>query len=270
MTRIESQLKKISESKKMGLMTHVIVGYPSLQKTEELVMAMVEEGVDMIELQISFSDPVADGPTILKASQEALDNGTKISDAFDLVESLRNKGVEIPLLFMTYANVVYSQGIESFMDQAKEVGIDGYILPDFPFDTPEGQLAFECAEKNNQEMIPLYAPTMDDERFEFLSGYTKNILYAVSRTGVTGTKGVSADLDEYLEKIKKNTNADIALGFGIQSAEQVNALEGKTELAVIGSHILKIFSDPKGGIEKVREFLREVKGEKTINQKDQK
>ena len=257
MTRITTQLEKIKQSGRVGLMTHVIVGYPTLKKTEELVLAMVEEGVDMIELQLPFSDPVADGPTILKASQEALDNGTKISDAFDLVESLRNKGVEIPLFFMTYANVVYSQGIENFMNQSKEVGIDGYILPDFPFDTPEGKLAFDCAQKNNQEVIPLYAPTMSDERFLFLSEFSENLLYAVSRTGVTGVKGVSSNLEEYLKKIRKNTNASIALGFGIQSAEQVHALKGKTEMAVIGSHILKIFETE--GIEKVRNFLQELK-----------
>ncbi len=256
MSRIKSQLEKISAENRMGLMTHVIVGYPTLQKTEELVLAMVEEGVDMIELQIPFSDPVADGPTILKASQEALDNGTKISDAFDLVKSLRNKGVEIPLFIMTYANIVYSQGIESFMNTASEAGVDGYILPDFPFDTPEGKLAFEISRKNGQEMIPLYAPTMSDDRFAFLSEFSENLLYAVSRTGVTGVKGVSTDLDSYLQKIRKNTDASIALGFGIQSAEQVHALKGKTEMAVIGSHILKIFE--KEGIVAVREFLKTI------------
>lgn len=264
MTRIEQQLEKIKKSGTMGLMTHVIVGYPTLAKTEELVLAMVEEGVDMIELQLPFSDPVADGPTILKASQVALDNGTKISDAFDLAKSLRNKGVEIPLLFMTYANVVYSQGIQEFIDRSHDVGIDGFILPDFPFDTPEGKFAFECAQKNNQEMIPLYAPTMSEERFQFLSGFSENLLYAVSRTGVTGTKGVSADLEGYLAKIRKyikksgGKNSSIALGFGIQSKEQVQDLYGKTEMAVIGSHIVKIFSEH--GLEKVREFLRGLRG----------
>jgi tryptophan synthase alpha chain len=255
--RIHNQLEKIKQSGKMGLMTHVVVGYPSLEKTEELVLAMVEEGVDMIELQIPFSDPVADGPTILKASQEALDTGTTVEDAFDLVESLRNKRVEIPLLFMTYANVVYSQGVENFMEISSSVGVDGYILPDFPFDTEEGQQAFEISQKKNQEMIPLYAPTMSDERFAFISQYAQNILYAVSRTGVTGVKGFSADLDEYLKKIKNHTSASIALGFGIQSAEQVHSLQGKAELAVIGSHILSIFQNE--GVEAVRTFLREIK-----------
>ncbi len=216
MIRITKQLEKIKNSEKMGIMTHVIVGYPSLEKTEELVLAMVEEGVDMIELQIPFSDPVADGPTILKASQESLTNGTKTSDAFELVTSLRKKGVEIPLLFMTYANIVYSQGIEHFINTSSAVGIDGYILPDLPFDTPEGKEAYTLAQKNNQEMIPLYAPTMSDERFTFLSKFSNNLLYAVSRTGVTGTKGVSTDLDKYLKKIRNTTtskNTSIALGF---------------------------------------------------------
>lgn len=258
MNRIKDQLETIKTKKKIGLMTHVIVGYPSLEATEEIIMAMVDEGVDMIELQIPFSDPVADGPTILKASEQALANGVSVDDAFALVKKLRDQGVKIPLLFMTYANIVMARGIEKFFAESANVGIDGFILPDFPFDTPEGQKCFCLAKENNQQMIPLYAPTMSDDRFKFLASYTQDLLYAVSRTGVTGTKGVSTDLTKYLQKIKSITDGKIALGFGIQSAKQVSDLQGKCDIAVIGTHILRLYQE--GGIELMRKFLQEITG----------
>lgn len=256
MTRIEKQLKKISEEKRIGVMTHVVVGYPSLQKTEELVIAMAENGADFIELQIPFSDPVADGPVILKASQEALDNGITTEDVFVLAKNLRKKGVKIPLIIMTYANIVMAQGIEIFIEKSKKSEIDSFIIPDLLFDTPEGKKMYELSKEKNIEMMPLYAPTMKKNRYDFLGGYSQNILYAVSRTGVTGTKGFSADLDSYLEKIKKSTEAKIALGFGIQSQEQIQNLYGIVDIAVIGSHLVKVFDEK--GVEGVSEFLQEI------------
>ncbi len=237
-------------------MTHVVVGYPSLEDTFRLVMAMVKNGVDAVELQIPFSDPVADGPTILKASEEALQNGATVEDSFILAKKLRENGVSIPLFFMTYANIVMAQGIKKFIEKSAEVGINGFIIPDLPLDTREGEEFFAICEKNNVEMIPLYAPTMSDERYNLLGKYAKNLVYAVSRTGITGVAGVSNDLENYLQKIKNSTNAKIALGFGIQSAQQVKNLEGKVEYAVIGSHILRIFQEK--GIAGVEAFLKSV------------
>lgn len=255
--RIRLQNQKIKQEKRVGIMTHVVVGYPSLQKTEELVIAMAENGADFVELQIPFSDPIADGPTILKASQDALDGGTTVQDCFDLAESLRNKGVEIPLLFMTYANIVLSQGIESFVEDSKSIGIDGFIIPDLAVDTPEGKVMYDSCQKASLEMIPLYAPTMSAERYKLLADHTQNLLYAVSRTGVTGVKGVSTDLTEYLEKIRLVTDAHIALGFGIQSHEQISDLRGKVDTAVIGSHLLRTFDEK--GIEGVKTFLQDAR-----------
>lgn len=239
-------------------MTHVVVGYPSLEDTKQLILTMIKNGVDMIELQIPFSDPVADGPTILKASQESLDSGTTVADAFMLVKELRDEGVDIPLLFMTYANIVHQYGCHNFIEKSVEVGIDGYIVPDLPFDTPEGKYFYRLATDNDQEMIPLFAPTMNSDRFEFVGNHAQNIIYAVSRTGVTGTKGFSADLTSYLEQVRSVTPKEtaIALGFGIQSKEQIEGLKGKVEIAVIGSHILNIFND--SGLKGVEDFLQDI------------
>lgn len=221
---------------------------------------MAENGADFIELQIPFSDPVADGPTILKASQIALDNGVTVEDAFILAKNLRKRGVTIPLLFMTYANIVNAYGIEKFAEHSAKVGIDGYIIPDLPFDTPEGQELFNLSQKYELEMIPLYAPTMNKNRFELLSTYAQNIVYAVSRTGVTGTKGTSSetDLDTYLNTIKNNTSqkTKIALGFGIQSHEQIKNLKDVVDTVVIGSHLVRVF-DEKGN-DGVAKFLKEI------------
>ncbi len=260
MSRIETQNEIIAEENRIGVMTHVIVGYPNIQATEDLVCTMAENGADFIELQIPFSDPVADGPTILKASQIALDNGTTVDDAFTLAKNLRQKGVTIPLLFMTYANIVNTYGIEKFAEKSAKVGIDGYIIPDLPFDTKEGQKLFEISKQYGQEMIPLYAPTMNDERYEFLSKHAQNIIYAVSRTGVTGTKGTNSetDLDIYLQKIKNSTSQKtrIALGFGIQSHEQIKNLNNTVDTVVIGSHLVQVF-DEKGN-DGVAEFLQKI------------
>ncbi len=256
MNRIETQLKKISDEKRIGVMTHVIVGYPSLEKTEELVIAMAKNGADFVELQIPFSDPVADGPVILKASQEALDNGVRTEDVFTLAKNLRKKGINIPLIIMTYANIVMAQGIENFIEKSAKADIDAFILPDLLFDTPEGQKIYDESKEKKIEMIPLYAPTMQAKRYNFLKKYSQNLIYAVSRTGVTGTKGFSNDIDEYLEKIKKSTNAHIALGFGIQSEKQIQDLYGIVDIAVIGSHLVQVFDEK--GVEGVSKFLQKI------------
>jgi len=260
MSRIETQNEIIEEESRIGVMTHVIVGYPTMQATEDLVITMAENGADFIELQIPFSDPVADGPTILKASQIALDNGTTVDDAFQLAQNLRKKGVTIPLLFMTYANIVHATGIEKFVEQSAKVGIDGFIIPDLPFDTKEGKEMFSLAQKHSLEMIPLYAPTMKKDRYEALGNYAQNIIYAVSRTGVTGVKGTNSetDLDKYLDTIKKTTSAKtkIALGFGIQSHAQIENLKNTVDTVVIGSHLVRTF-DEKGN-EGVANFLQKI------------
>lgn len=243
-------------SKKIKIMTHIVVGYPTIEDSFQIAMTMVQSGVDAIELQIPFSDPVADGPTILLASEQSLAKGTKVNDAFVLAKRLRENGVEIPLLFMTYVNIVYAQGIEKFVQKSVKNGIDGFIIPDLPLDTEEGEDFLKACQETNTEMIPLFAPSMTNARIKEIASYAKNIVYAVSRTGITGTKGFSEEIDEYLSTIKKSTTAHIALGFGIQSKEQVKSLYGKTEYAVIGSHILRIFE--KEGIFGIEKFLKEI------------
>ena len=258
MSRIKNQNLKIKNEKRMGIMTHVVVGYPSLEETENLVITMEKEGADFVELQIPFSDPVADGPTILKASQQSLDNKTTVSDAFILAKNLRDKGVKIPLIFMTYANIVYAKGIEKFITESKKAGIDAFIIPDLPLDTHEGEMFFKLSQQNNLEMIPLFAPPCSDERLSFLGKHAKNIVYAVARTGVTGSKtDIKADIEKTLTRFKKHTSVDIALGFGIQSKEQIMSLKEKVETVVIGTAILKIFE--KGGVDAVAKFMRDLK-----------
>lgn len=251
-----------ARSSSLQLMTHVVVGYPSLDKTFELVMTMVKSGVGMIELQIPFSDPVADGPIILRASQYALDNGTRVEDAFNLVEKIRNAGIDIPLLFMTYANIALSYGIESFVQKSAEIGIDGFIIPDLPIDTKEGELFYEACQKTNTEMIPLYAPTMGQDRFELLGKYSHHLVYAVSRTGITGVAGMGNNLEEYIAKIRLYSSAQIALGFGIQSIQQIQSLSGLVEYAVVGSHLINIFE--KNSFAGVQSFLDEFYEERII------
>jgi len=254
--RLQIQNKKIQEDHRIGIMTHVVVGYPSLQETENLVIAMERSGADFIELQIPFSDPIADGPTILKASQKSIENGTTVEDCFQLAKNLRKKGVKIPLLFMTYANIILSKGIDSFVEKSKNSGIDGFIIPDLSFDTPEGEVFFKKSQDEGLEMIPLFAPSMNTNRYKVLAERCSSLLYAVSRTGVTGTKGISKDLNVYIDTIRSHTDASIALGFGIQSKQQVEELSGTVDIAVIGSHLLRVFEQE--GIPGVESFLKSL------------
>ena len=133
MNLIDKQLEKIKKEKRLGLMTHVVIGYPSLETTESLVKTMEEAGVDFIELQIPFSDPLADGPTIMRACEKALENGIKVKDSFEVAKEL-SSGIKIPLLFMAYFNTVFRYGVEKFCKDAKNVGISGLIVPDLPIE----------------------------------------------------------------------------------------------------------------------------------------
>ncbi|MEI7511425.1 MAG: tryptophan synthase subunit alpha [Candidatus Peregrinibacteria bacterium] len=255
--RLSSVLQNLSAKNQIGLMTHTVVGYPSIAHTKALVKAMAPY-VDIIELQIPFSDPVADGPVLLKASQDALENGVTVEDSFHLIAELREEGIKTPLLIMTYANIVMAKGVLAFVEKSAQVGADGFIVPDLPFDTPEGEELYTSAKEKGLCVLPLFAPTTADDRLKFLAQYADTLIYAVARTGITGSKTeFSEELDIFLSKIRSVTKTPIALGFGIQTPEQVHALQGKVEMAVIGTALLKIFD--RNGVAGVEEFLKRIR-----------
>ena len=241
-------------------MTHVVVGYPSLQETEELVLLMDKVGVDFIELQIPFSDPLADGPTIMKACEASLRNGTKVRDAFLLALRLKTK-VKIPLLFMAYFNIVFAYGVEKFCKDAKDVGIAGLIIPDFPLEEEATEHFNESLKKYGLLNIKVLSPASTEERIKLNAEVGTGFVYCTARQGITGTqRGFDSNVIKYLKTVKKHFKIPIALGFGISKREHVEQMGGLADIAVVGSAILDIIdSSPGGYLNEVKDFLKDLR-----------
>jgi len=258
MNNINKQYEKIKKENRMGLMTHVVLGYPDLSTTRDAVLIMAEEGVDFIELQIPFSDPFGDGPTIHNANTKALSSGFHVKDAFDFVSSLHEKdAVQIPLLFMTYYNVIFHYGIEEFCKKAEEVGISGLIVPDYNFSAEAHDHFLEIAKKFNLILINFVAPDTSIKRMKKIDEDAEGFVYCFARHGVTGAqKNIEASLLSYLEKVKTNMSVPLAVGFGISEAEHILAIKGSADIAIVGSAILR--SLEVGGVAGVREKVRSL------------
>jgi len=235
---MEQQLRRILEKKDILLMTHIVLGYPSLDVNREVIKQMVDNGVDCIEMQIPFSEPMADGPVILKANQEALACGTRVDDCFTFAADIIQQH-NIPFLFMTYYNIIFKYGEEAFFKRAADIGMKGFIIPDLPPEMGESFLAL--ADKYNIAPILIFAPTSTDNRMQQLAEHGRGFIYCVARRGVTGKKSeFGDDFEEYLERCRAATNLPLAVGFGIQSKNDIDSLKGKADMAVIGSRTIKL------------------------------
>jgi len=245
---------------KTSLMTHVVVGHPSLKETEDLILLMDRIGVDYIELQIPFSDPLADGPTIMKACEASLKKGTKVADAFSLAKKLSGK-IKTPLLFMAYFNIVFAYGIEKFCNDTKEAGIKGLIVPDFPLEEESSEHLNEFLEKYGLLNIKVLSPASTELRIKMNAEVGTGFVYCTARQGITGTqKGFDPKVINYLKTVRKYFNIPIALGFGISKKEHVQQMEGLADIAVVGSAILDIInSHPGNYLDKVEKFLKDLK-----------
>lgn len=239
MNKILTQLEKIKKSGKMGLMTHVIIGFPNLPETKKLINALADGGSDFIELQIPFSDPIADGPVIMKASDISLKNGTTVKDAMEMMKEM-SRQISVPLLFMSYFNTVFNYGVEKFCKDASEAGAAGLIIPDVPPEEEQYEHLIETAKKFNLILIRVISPASSIERLEKNAQSAEGFIYCVSRFGVTGTSGgLDVRLSEYMKRVETVFKLPRAVGFGISQPEQVRALENNAEIAVVGSAIVE-------------------------------
>ncbi len=224
-------------------MTHVVMGYPSLEQSKDRVLRMVEAGVDMIELQIPFSDPLADGPAITAANQQALANGTTVDQCFAMIAELRSL-VTIPLILIGYYNTVHHYGIEVFLDKAKAVGVNALTFPDMPV-TEEPYENFYAYAKNHQlPVIQLVSPASTPERLQAIAENAEYYIYCVARFGVTGTGTQHLELADYLKRVRQYSPLPLAVGFGISTPEQVASLRGLADIVVVGSALLP-YDGPK-------------------------
>lgn len=215
----------------------ITCGDPNLNVTAQIVKQMAENGADLIELGIPFSDPTAEGPVIQEANIRALSAGTTTDRIFDMVRELR-KTVSVPMVFMTYANVVYSYGAERFISTCGEIGIDGLILPDLPYEEKEEFLE-EC-HACGVDLISLIAPTSEN-RIAMIAREAEGFLYIVSSLGVTGTRSeITTDLASIVRVVRENTDIPCAVGFGISTPEQARKMADLSDGAIVGSAIVRL------------------------------
>lgn len=235
----------------------ITAGDPDLETTARLVLAMQDAGADLIELGIPFSDPTAEGPTILQANSRALANGITTDDVLAMVSQLKDQ-IHIPLVFMTYANVIYSYGTERFMQTAAQAGISGLILPDVPF---EEKAEFEIpARQAGLDLISMIAPT-SASRIAQIASEAKGFLYCVSSLGVTGARNeIKSDIEGMIAQVREVSDIPCAIGFGIANESQAAKIAAKSDGAIVGSAIVSLCArHGKDAPDAVAAFVRSMK-----------
>jgi len=215
---------------------------------------MVDGGVEVMELQIPFSEPIADGPVILHANQKALAAGTTVQKCIDFAQEV-TRAFEIPFLFMSYFNILFKYGIDRFVAAMAQGDVKGAIVPDLP--PEEGKEYLKAMEKYNLDPIFIFAPTTPNERMQYLSSFGKGFIYCVARKGVTGRQTAFSDqLESYLARCRKATGLPLALGFGVKDKTDVDFLKGKADIAVIGSQTIRLVD--KEGVGAVGDFIKSL------------
>lgn len=241
--QLKNNIEQALKQKEILLMTHIVLGYPSLEANRKVIDQMVAQGVDLIEMQIPFSEPVADGPVIVKANQDSLSNGTTVEQCLEFAAKITAKHA-IPFLFMTYYNILFKYGLEKFIKKASSMNIQGLIIPDLP--PEEGGTYLALAKQNDIAPILIYAPTSSSDRMKKLAGFADGFVYCAARRGVTGSATtLDSEFDSYIARCRSNTELPLAVGFGIKDKNDINALKGKAEIAVIGSETIRLV-DQKG------------------------
>ena len=259
MNRIDEHLGALKSQGKKALITFLTAGDPNIEFTKKAIKIMQEEGVDLIEIGVPFSDPAADGPTIQAADMRALEQGTDIFKVFDMVSEIRAE-ITVPMVFLLYYNVIVQYGAEEFFKKCAAVGIDGLIIPDLPFE--ESDEVAEYVEKYGVYQINLVSPASRD-RIEKIAKNSKGFLYCVSSLGVTGEKSsFSTNFDEFFSIINKHSAVPACVGFGISTGEQVRELSAYCDGAIVGSAIVKAIASGKTDAERetaLREKLKDLK-----------
>lgn len=258
MNRIDKYFEDSRLSRRKALIAYLTVGYPTADATIEIAAALVEGGCDMIELGIPFSDPLADGATIQRASHHALESGMTPQRCLDAAAGLRRR-VDVPLVFMGYYNPILHYGLSDFCKASSDAGIDGLIVPDLP--PEEGEELEVIASGSGIDLIYLLAPTTtSEERIRLMADRSRGFIYVVSLKGVTGARSaVSTDLDGFILKVRKVTSKPLCVGFGISTPEQAQRAAKIADGVIIGSRILDIIEKSESPTADVKAFIADVR-----------
>lgn len=251
-----SKIKEAFENKK-AFIAFITCGDPDLETTAASVRTAVRNGADLIELGIPFSDPTAEGPVIQGANLRALNGGVTTDKILKMVKELR-KDITVPMVFMTYANVVFSYGSEKFIQICSKIGIDGLILPDVPFEEKEEFLPY--CQKYGVDLISFVAPT-SEKRVATIAKEAKGFIYVISSLGVTGIRNtITTDLESIVKIIKENTDTPCAIGFGISTPEQAKKMAGIADGVIVGSAIIRLIEQYKQDApEYIGNYVKEMK-----------
>ncbi len=256
MSRITDKFNQLKNESKKALIPYIMAGDPTLRATKKYVLDLEKSGADIIELGVPFSDPLADGPTIQRASERSLKHGTTLSKVIELVQEIRKKS-EIPLVLMTYYNPVFKYGVELFIRRAVRAGVDGVIIPDLIPD--EAADFIRIAKQHELDTIFLLAPTSTRERINKVVASASGFVYFVSITGITGAKlSVGKQMKSTLNAVKKITKKPVAVGFGISSPEEAAIVAKLADGVIIGSAIVKLIAkrkDIKSFVKKIRKAI---------------
>ncbi len=259
MNRIDEHMQKVKAEGRKALVTFLTVGDPNIEVSKKAIRTMQDEGVDLIELGVPFSDPSADGTTIQAADERALAAGTDIFKIFDMVKEIRDE-IKVPMVFLLYYNIMVQYGVEEFFKKCAETGVDGLIIPDLPYEEKED--VAEYVEKYGVYQIFLVSPTSHD-RVEKIANSAKGFLYCVSSLGVTGEKSsFQTDFDEFFGIVRKYAKVPAFVGFGISNGEQVKKLSEYCDGAIVGSAIVNAIASgntDEERLDNLRAKIRELK-----------
>jgi tryptophan synthase alpha chain len=249
---LEPYIREQRRKNDILLMTHIVVGYPNFDVSLQLVETMVKAGVELMELQIPFSEPMADGPVIVKANQDALTSGANVEKCLEFC-AMVSRRFPIPFLVMTYTNLVYRRGIPSFVGRAQAAGVRGLIVPDLP--PEEGSEYIQTCRERSIDPIFIFAPTSTDARLAQVAKVSSGFVYCVARKGVTGAHtNFSSELVTYLARARAATSLPLAVGFGVTSKQDIEVLKGSADIAVVGSQSIRVLD--QHGTAAVGDFLR--------------
>jgi tryptophan synthase alpha chain len=259
MSRISDTFKRLKASGGKGFIAYITAGDPSLVRTGELLDELEKRGVDIVELGIPFSDPIADGPVNQASAQRALKHNVSLRNIFDLVHDFRRRS-ELPLVFMTYYNPVHRFGMRRFVDTAADAGVDGALITDLP--PEEGEEYMDLMQSKGLNTIFLVTPTTRDDRMQLLTDCSSGFVYCVSRTGVTGERTrVSDALRPMVERIRTHTDKPIAIGFGVSLPEQAGEVASIADAVIVGSAINRRIADANGSpdlVTRVGDFVESL------------
>ncbi len=257
MNRLNQTLARIKNSEQPGFMMHMVAGFPDLESSERIAKTILNSGADLIEVQIPFSDPVADGPVIAHANEVALQQGVTVDDSLQMIARLASS-TPSPILIMTYFNIIHHYGVERFCKQASKIGVQGLIIPDYPYDEEENNSLIQSSRENDLALVQVIASTTRPARIKTIVSHGSGFVYCMARTGITGRKTeINRQTVEYLESVRAICELPMAVGFGLSEKSQIEGLKPYADIMVVGSALINTYAKTPlvEGLKNIENFM---------------